>query len=143
MNRTRSYGFTLIELVVTMAIVAILAAIAFPAYQDHVRKARRADAKAALVELAQWMERNFTEALRYDQDSNGNAISSATLPFKKVPREGSNEYYGLTLSSLTATTFTLSATPKNAQVHDKCATLTLTNTGLKGTTSGLNVEKCW
>ncbi len=140
MNSARSYGFTLIELVISLAIVAILAAIAFPAYQDHVRKARRADAKAALVELAQWMERNYTEALRYDQDSNGGAIA---LPFTEVPREGSNKYYDLTLSNLTATTFNLNAAPKSAQVHDKCKTLTLTHTGLKGTTSGLGIGECW
>lgn len=140
MNRIRSYGFTLIELVITLAIVAILAAIAVPAYQDHVRKARRADAKAALVELAQWMERNYTEALRYDQDSGGGAI---TLPFSESPREGSNKYYDLTLNNLTATTFTLNAAPKGAQVKDKCKTLTLTHTGLKGSTSGLGIEACW
>ena len=140
MNRTRSYGFTLIELVITLAIVAILAAIAFPAYQDHVRRARRADAQAALVELAQWMERNFTEDLSYDPDGDG----ETTLPFKEVPREGSNKYYGLSLSNLTATTFTLNAAPKGAQVSDKCKTLTLTHTGLKGTTnSALGVEECW
>ena len=58
-------GFTLLELMITVIVIAILASIALPSYQDYLRRGYRADAKAALMENAQFMERNFTEANRF------------------------------------------------------------------------------
>jgi type IV pilus assembly protein PilE len=58
--KARARGFTLIEMMITVAIIGILASIAYPAYQDYVRRAARADAKAVLMETAQFMERHFT-----------------------------------------------------------------------------------
>lgn len=132
-----SKGFTLIELMIVVAVVGILAAVAYPSYQDSVRKSRRADAKSALLELAQFMERNYTLSNRYDQDSAGNAV---VLPFTESPKDGTAKYYDLTISASAAQSFTLSAAPKNAQSSDVCATLRITNTGVK-TATGTGV--CW
>ena len=72
MNKDR--GFTLMELMVVVAIVGILGAVAYPSYIDSTRKARRADAQADLIELSGFMERFFTENNRYDQNTAGAII---------------------------------------------------------------------
>lgn len=130
-------GFTLIELMIVVAVVGILAAIAYPSYQDSVRKSRRADARAALLELVQFMERNYTLSNRYDKDSAGDAV---VLPFIETPRDGTSKYYDLKIAASAAQSFTLSAAPKNAQATDTCGTLSITNAGVKSAT-GTGV--CW
>lgn len=122
-------GFTLIELMITVAVVAILAAIAYPSYLDQIRKSRRADAEAVLLESAQWMERFYTENNAYNQTRTGVAVA---LPFTKSPKEGgpAGGYYTIAVAA-TANTFTLSATQAGPQVGEACGTLTLNNTGVK------------
>ena len=137
----RFRGFTLIELMIVVAIIGLLAAIALPSYQDYIRKARRADAKSSLSQLAQFMERNYSVAQRYDKYGSGNNI---TLPFSESPVDGASKYYDLSLSSVAQNTFTLQAVPKNGQENDGCKTLTLTNAGTKGTTSAtMSASDCW
>ena len=68
-------GMTLIELLLVIVILGIIVSIALPGYQDSVRKARRADSQAVMLELAQWMERFYTENGRYDQDRAGAAVA--------------------------------------------------------------------
>lgn len=146
----KANGFTLIELMIAVAVIAILAAIAYPSYLDSVRKSRRADAKAAILELAQWMERS-TMAItgRYARMSGDATDRNATgmtaqLPFQQSPREGGTTAYNLSLSALTATSFTLQAIPTGPQVGDSCGTLTYTHAGVKGVTGGtLPVADCW
>ncbi len=82
-RRRTATGFTLIELMITVAVVAILAAIALPSYQAYVRKANRAQAKADLVELAQMLERRHTVE---------NTYAGMTLPFSQSPRDGTARY---------------------------------------------------
>ena len=125
MKKSQS-GFTLIELMITVAIVGILASIAIPSYQDSVMKSRRADAKGALLGYANTMERHFTV--------NNTYVGAPTNP--------GTDYYDITVSTnpaATASTYTLNAAPKGAQVNDKCGTLTLTHTGVKGA----NAADCW
>lgn len=131
-------GFTLIELMIVVAVVAILSAVAYPSYQDSIRKSRRADAKAALVQLAQFMERNYSLSQCYDKDSAGKSV---TLPFNKSPVDGTNKFYDLSLSAVTQTTFTLQAVPAGTQATDVCATLEIDNTGARSTTSSRT--DCW
>lgn len=133
----RAKGFTLIELMIVVAVIGILTAIAYPSYQDSVRKSRRTDAKSALLELAQFMERNYTLSNRYDKDSSGAAV---VLPYTETPKDGTAKYYNLSISASDAQSFTLKAEPKNSQVSDTCGDLSITNTGEK-TASGIG--QCW
>lgn len=141
----RMKGFNLIELVVGIAIIGILAAVAYPSYSDSVRKSRRAEAKAALVELAQWMERNYSESFAYNENSAGTALAANDIPIKKTPKEGTAEYYKITLDNWDEDSFTLLATPQAPQNVDGCKTLTLTHTGEKNVSADATIsrDKCW
>lgn len=131
-------GFTLIELMIAVAIIGILASIAIPAYSVFVENSRRADATAALTELAQFMERRRTAQNRYDT-SGGSAPS---LPFTQLPRDGGTAYYNLGFNSISSNQFTLEAQPTGPQSGDSCGTLRLDDTGQKSATGG-TVEDCW
>ncbi len=104
MIRRRSAGFTLIELMITLVVAAILVSIAYPAYQSHVRKTRRAEAQAALVEFANAMERYYTQNDTY-------AGAPASLG-------GDTDFYNLGIQSAAAAAFTLRATPTGSQIGD-------------------------
>ncbi|CAH0186243.1 type IV pilin protein [Stenotrophomonas indicatrix] len=131
--RRKARGFTLIELMITVAVIAILAAVAIPSYSEHVRKSRRAQAKADLVELAQQLERFHTVQ---------NTYSGMSLPFTESPRDGKS-YYTLSLSgAATSSAFTLQAVPGTGQDKDKCGTLTLDQAGRKTPTEA-KVAGCW
>lgn len=141
-NPRLSRGFTLIELMIAVAVVGILAAIAYPSYLEQVRQSRRADATAVLVEAAQFMERFYTLNNRYDETRDGDDVE---LPasLQRAPKEGTSVYYDVTLSSVAQNSFTLQAAPINAQAGDACGNLTLTNTGARAKTGTLPLERCW
>ena len=141
-------GFTLVELMIVVAIIGILAAIAYPSYQDSVRKSRRADAKAALLELGQWLERNYTVTSRYNRAVGDTADQSATqmtakLPFKQSPRD-STKAYDLSVTSVASNSFTITAAPTGNQTSDSCGSLTLDHAGARGVSGGsLTTAECW
>ena len=134
-QRARTRGVTLIELVIAIAVVAILAAIAFPSYQEQMRKTRRADGKAELMETAQQLERCYTRFSRYNDGNCGVA-----LPFNS-----SEGYYVVSAAAITASAFTLDATPQGAQANDaRCGVLRLTSTGLQGSQGqSTDANDCW
>jgi type IV pilus assembly protein PilE len=134
MRKKHHNGFTLIELVIVMAIVGILAVIAYPSYQNQIRNARRSDAQGALLELAQFMQRFHTVNNRYDQDTEGNPVA---LPFAQSPRDAGTTFYNLRLQAVTATNFILEAEPIGAQTGDSCGTISLTNASIK------SPAECW
>ena len=127
-NRCGIIGFTLIELLIVIAIIGILATIAYPNYIDHVRKVRRADAQKDLMILANFMERRFSENNSYKVDMNGNNI---TIPYTRSPRTGPDIFYNLSLSKQETYTYTLRAAPKDAQQKDRCEMLTIDQVGTK------------
>lgn len=142
-------GFTLIELMITVAIVAILAAVAYPSYRDSVDRSRRSDAKAVLLENAQWLERQYTISNAYNKlgDSGGTTIGDTQLPVKEAPKSGSKTYdIKFKTGEPTSTTFVLEAIPKGSMADDKCGTLTLSQTGdrnISGQATGVTKEQCW
>lgn len=140
MKRTNK-GFTLIELVIVVAMIAILAAIALPSYLNQIRKSRRAQAEADLAELAQGMERSYTMTRDYTKNTAGAAYA---LPFAESPRDAAagTGYYDLAISASAATSYTITATPKNQQSSDLCGTLSINSTGLK-TYTGSDAQCKW
>jgi type IV pilus assembly protein PilE len=150
MERTQS-GFTLMELMIVVAIIGILSSIAIPSYQDSVRKSRRADAKAALLGLANAMERHFTEINSYCDaggtgggDSCGGGDNDNGEPSIYTVDSETNNYYTVTINAADASSYTLWAAPTGGQAGDKCGTLTLTHLGAKGFTgTGVTAADCW
>jgi type IV pilus assembly protein PilE len=127
-------GFTLIELMIVVAVIGILAAVAYPGYQDHVRKSRRAQAKADLVEYAALAERFHTV---------NNTYIGFMLPRTVSPREGGTAHYNLALApAATQSTFTITATPQGGQVNDACGNLGLNHAGVKTNSKG-TLSTCW
>lgn len=138
----RVQGFTLVEMVIVVLIISILAAIAYPAYQNHVIKARREAAKGCLLEMQQFMERFYTTNLRYDQTMGGGA--AVVLPQCQAGRDVTN-HYAVRLDAVTQRTYTLSATPLDRQlaIDTYCGTLGLNNAGNKTKTGSETVDYCW
>jgi len=127
----RMRGFSLMELMIAVLIVGVLAAIAYPTYTDHMNRTRRADGKAALLNMANYMEHYYTE---------NNGYTGATVAGIGLTGTTSQEgYYTLSISAPTNTSYTLTATPAGVQAGDTtCGALTLTNTNIKGPTTD-----CW
>lgn len=137
--RIHSSGFTLIELVIVLAIVAILAAIAFASYRGQVVKSRRAAAATCLLERAQYMERYYTTYLSYDSTPAAviSQCDNEVTPFYQV---------SLVPGSLGAKSFTLRAVPQGAQASSdgKCGTLSITAKGVRGETgTAASADDCW
>jgi type IV pilus assembly protein PilE len=140
----KSSGFTLVELLVAMVIAAILAAVAIPAYSNYVRKARRTDAKTALLDMASLEERYFSVNNSYT--TTATALGYASFPV--TVGSGSGEYTIPTPTIVAATTtaaatFSLTATATGDQAKDTlCATFTLTSAGQQ-TSSDTTNNSCW
>jgi len=143
-HRTR--GFTLIELMVVVAIIAILAAIGYPAYTEQVARSRRADAKAALLEAAQWMEREFTVSGSYARKGDGSNLTNTELLAAPLQALGPTaQYYTIGFAAApTARAFSINMVPTGSMTNDKCGTLSVDQTGTRGVTgTGVTVAECW
>lgn len=144
----RWHGMTLIEVVITVAIAAIIAAVAFPSYVDHIRKMRRSDATQSLMRVDQELQRCYSKYRRFD-NVNCDLVSAGPTIFL-ASREG---YYQIDSidsqgnETLTAESYTLFATPGGNQAgDDDCAELSLTSASGRGAEDSLGVDTtdlCW
>jgi type IV pilus assembly protein PilE len=145
MNRFRlNHGFTLMELMVTMAIIAIIAAIAIPNYSQAVTRSRRAQAASCLQEASQFMERWYTTNLRYDIDANTKA--PIVYPVLGCASENSlNRFYTFGFNgAVAARTYSLQATPINGQAtSDTCGSLRINQSGVRSITGSDDVKNCF
>ena len=142
----RQKGVTLIELMIVVVIVGILSAIAYPSYQEYVRRGNRAEARAILLENAQILQRNYTMANRYDT-VNSDGTGGAPVIIAQSPKTGTAKYnIAAGFGAAPAQSFTLSATPAGVMAGDACGIITLTSAGLKGAagvTTDAIVAQCW
>jgi type IV pilus assembly protein PilE len=139
-NRHRASGFTLIEILIALAIVGIITAIALPAYQDSQLRAGRAEGKTALLQVAADQERFYSNGFTYST----NAVPLATTPAANLMSQ--NGKYRVTVAACSGGTiancFLATATPQGNQADDACGNLTLTSTGVRAATGGTN-DECW
>ena len=131
----KNAGFTLIEIMVVVVVVAILAAVAVPFYQDSVLRSRRAQVQTDLLALTQLAERFYTVNTSY---------ADFVLPAGTdvSPTTGGTVYYDVDLVT-DARTFTLTATPRDPQTRDRCGTLTINHAGRRTNSTGTVGDRCW
>jgi type IV pilus assembly protein PilE len=136
----RNKGMTLIEVMVVVVIVGILAAIAYPSYRRQVMRSNRTEAKVALMQTAQALEKCFTRFMSYN-----NAGCPASTQFNAGASFNTPDgNYRITGAFPSATTYNLTATAIGGQVGDaQCLSFGLNQVGLRSVTGPGPVETCW
>jgi type IV pilus assembly protein PilE len=137
----RQYGFSLIELMITLLVFAIIVAFAYPNYQNYVRKAHRTAAKTALLEAASREERYFSTNNVYS-----NSLTQLGYPATLDVPTGGSPYYRVTLGLNAASGYVVTATPLagSGQTNDtECGNFTLNGLGQKGISGTGSAATCW
>lgn len=129
-------GFTLIELMITVAIVGILSAVAYPSYLSYIARSKRSAAESYLLEVTGLQQRYLLDAREY---------AGSLTALSSTPPTTVSGAYNVTTTAPTALTFTVTATPSGRQaVNDaKCGTLTIDQNGTKGVSGSAGVAGCW
>lgn len=137
----RQAGLTLIELMVAVAIVGILTIIAYPNYASYLTRSKRNQATACLQEAAQYMERFYTTNLRYDQATDGTAVS---LPTTACVNDMKGNYV-LSIASVSANAFVVKIVPQGSQAtaDTQCGTITLSQSGARTVSGTGSANTCW
>jgi type IV pilus assembly protein PilE len=146
--RARERGFTLIELLIAIAIVGILLRLAFPAYQNSVMKSRRADAKTALLDLAQREERYLATTNQYTTSAPALGYAATATVTSAAPmtiQNGSASFYTLEVTTSGSTSFTATARPTGVQLtkDTQCGNFVIDNTGRQTISGTGNATDCW
>lgn len=140
---SKARGFTLIELMIVVAVVGILSAIAYPSYAEYIRRGHRADGRAGLLQAQQWLERAATASGKYP----------TALPAALTWSTDTSKRYTISIGdgvggASTESAYTLTATRKTPgpQAADRCGDFTLTNNGIRSAinmASGVTAAECW
>ncbi len=129
-------GFTLIEVMIVVAIIGILSAIAYPAYTSYIQRANRAEARNFLQTVAQRLEQNYSLSGSYNRNQAGGDIDNTFITnsgFAAVPVSGQARYnISFVAGSPTAGAYVLQAVPTGAQANDTCGTLLLNSQNIRG-----------
>jgi len=143
--RQRSHGFTLVELMIVVAIVAILAAIALPSYLKQIQQSRRTSAKTALLDVSSREERYYAVNNSYTTLANlgyTNAIGNGATSYLQIP-SATEDYYNVSVTvGEPSSSYTVTAAPTGAQSSDACGTYTLTGLGAQSA-GPTTVTNCW
>ena len=140
MKLKNNSGFTLIELMIVIVILAVIAAIAIPSFFAQVQKARRSDAKQALFDVAAKLEQYYADNKGYPTVANMTSLGYGGVTF--TSNEG---YYTIGFNGVpTATSYSIQAVPIAPQDADTdCATFRLSSLGIKSITGTSTVDRCW
>lgn len=140
-------GFTLIELMTVVVVISILVAVAYPSYQDYVRKGKRAEGKAALLKTAQVQERFFTDQNRYATQAElapAYGVTAGTTIYSAENPNLTSGAYTVTTAQITGPTdFRLTATPNGTFTDPDCGNLTLTSAGVRDRSGAAPMNRCW
>lgn len=156
--RVPQQGFTLIELMIVVAVIGVLAALAYPSYKEYIAKSRRAEAKAVLLSGQQWMERFYTENFRYDKNSAGTAVTDASqfpsrFTVSPVPGQGAAVYdIAVVVTNNVRDAYSVTATRKagTSMATDRCGDYSLDHLGRKNlanysgfASKAAAIDACW
>jgi type IV pilus assembly protein PilE len=144
--RPGARGFTLIELMVVVAIIGIITAIAYPAYTEYVAKSRRADARSQLLQAAQFMQRFYAANDRYNSNRSGTDNGAGELVpanLTRSPADGA-QVYGLSVTATAvAYTVTMVPLPTGSMANDPCGSFILNSAGARSVNGTLSRDVCW